>query len=80
MSASFGHELLGREIVDSLGDKLGILDDLLIDVETGDVLHMLIRLETDIDPGKLPWTTHNGLLRVPIEVVDRVAAKIHLRP
>lgn len=79
MSASFGHELLGRDVVDALGDRLGILEDLIIDIETGDVMNMLIKIGSELDPSKLPWSMSDGLLKVPIEMVDRIAMKVHLR-
>ncbi|HIK78878.1 MAG: PRC-barrel domain-containing protein [Euryarchaeota archaeon] len=79
MTASFGHELLGREVVDAIGDRLGVLEDFIIDVETGDVMNMLIKIGSELDPSKLPWSMSDGLLKVPIEMVDRIAMKVHLR-
>lgn len=79
MTASFGHELLGRNVVDVTGDHLGILEDFIIDVETGDVMFMLIKVGNELDPSKLPWSCIEGLLKVPIEIVDRIAVNVHLR-
>ena len=80
MSTGFGHELLGREIVDSLGDTLGHLKDMQIDINTGQIINLLVDLEANLDPSKLPWSMVNGLMRVPADLVERVATKIHLRP
>ena len=77
--ASFGHELLSREVVDMVGDSLGILVDLEIDSDSGSVLNLLIKLEENIDPSLLPWSMHGDHLRVPVDVVDRIASKVHLR-
>jgi len=79
MSTGFGHELIGRQIVDSLGDTLGSLEDLQLDIASGEIIHLLVKLEANLDPTKLPWSMANGLLRVPAELVERVATKIHLR-
>ena len=79
MSTGFGHELIGREIVDSLGDTLGRLEDMQIDIQTGEIVHLLVKLEANLDPSKLPWSMAQGLMRVPAEVVERVATKVHLR-
>ena len=79
MSTGFGHELIGRQIVASLGDTLGSLEDLQLDIASGEIIHLLVKLEANLDPTKLPWSMANGLLRVPAELVERVATKIHLR-
>ena len=79
MSTGFGHELIGRQIVDSLGDIIGSLEDLQLDIASGEIIHLLVKLEANLDPTKLPWSVANGLLRVPAELVERVATKIHLR-
>ena len=79
MSTGFGHELIGREIVDSLGDKLGTLEDMQVDIRTGEIVHILLKLEGNLDPAKLPWSMSQGLMRVPAEVIERVSTKVHLR-
>ena len=79
MSTGFGHELIGREIVDSLGDKLGTLEDMQVDIRTGEIVHILVKLERNLDPAKLPWSMSQGLMRVPAEVIERVSTKVHLR-
>ena len=79
MVSSFGHELLGRQVVDSAGDRLGTLADLKIDGLTGNVLAMLVRLEENLDPTRLPWEMDEGYMRVPVEEVDRIATSIHLK-
>jgi sporulation protein YlmC with PRC-barrel domain len=76
----FGHELIGREVVDSLGDTLGHLKDMQVDINTGQIIHLLVNLEDNLDPAKLPWSLVDGLMRVPADLVERVATKIHLRP
>ncbi|HIF15915.1 MAG TPA: PRC-barrel domain containing protein [Candidatus Poseidoniales archaeon] len=79
MGSSFGHELLGRKVVDLAGDSLGILVDLEIDRPTGAVLAMFVRLEENLDPSRLPWDMDENLMRVPVEEVDRVATSVHLK-
>ena len=79
MSTGFGHELIGREIVDSLGDTLGHLEDMQVDIQTGEIIHLLVKLAANLDPAKLPWSMTQGLMRGPAEVVERVATKVHLR-
>ena len=79
MATSFGHELLGRQVLDSAGDRLGTLLDLKIDTPTGNVLAMLVRLEDNLDPGRLPWEMEREYMRVPVEEIDRIATSIHLK-
>ncbi len=79
MVSSFGHELLGRQVVDSAGDRLGTLVDLKIDGSTGSVLAMLVRLEENLDPARLPWEMDGTHMRVPVEEVDRIATSVHLK-
>ncbi len=79
MATSFGHELLGRQVLDSAGDRLGTLFDLKIDTPTGNVLAMLVRLEDNLDPVRLPWEMEREYMRVPVEEIDRIATSIHLK-
>tara|TARA_B100000131_G_scaffold124298_1_gene121449 strand:+ start:1377 stop:1619 length:243 start_codon:yes stop_codon:yes gene_type:complete len=79
MATSFGHELLGRQVLDSAGDRLGTLFDLKIDAPTGNVLAMLVRLEDNLDPERLPWEMEREYMRVPVEEIDRIATSIHLK-
>ncbi len=79
MATSFGHELLGRQVLDSAGDRLGTLFDLKIDTPTGNVLAMLVRLEENLDPERLPWEMEREYMRVPVEEIDRIATSIHLK-
>ncbi|MBK29103.1 MAG: hypothetical protein CMB49_00090 [Euryarchaeota archaeon] len=79
MATSFGHELLGRQVLDSAGDRLGTLFDLKIDAPTGNVLAMLVRLEENLDPERLPWEMEREYMRVPVEEIDRIATSIHLK-
>ena len=77
--ASFGKEFVGRQVLDSSGDCLGTLEDLVIDLKNGLVTDLLVILENDIDPEKLPWPTNRGVCRVPSEEVTKISARIHLR-
>ena len=79
MATSFGHELLGRQVLDSAGDRLGTLFDLKIDAPTGNVIAMLVRLEDNLDPERLPWEMEREYMRVPVEEIDRIATSIHLK-
>lgn len=79
MATSFGHELLGRIVLDSAGDRLGTLIDLKIDAPTGNVLAMLVRLEENLDPERLPWDMEREYMRVPVEEIDRIATSVHLK-
>jgi hypothetical protein len=51
-----------------------------IDINTGQIINLLVDLEANLDPSKLPWSMVDGLMRVPADLVERVATKIHLRP
>jgi sporulation protein YlmC with PRC-barrel domain len=66
-------------VVDSAGDRLGTLIDLKIDGSTGNVLAMLVRLEDNLDPTRLPWELDDEYMQVPVEEVDRIATSIHLK-
>ena len=79
MVSSFGHELLGRKVMDSAGDRLGTLIDLVIDQPTGNVLAMLVKLEENLDPSRLPWEMEEKFMRIPVEEVDRIATSVHLK-
>jgi len=79
MGSSFGRELLTREVVDSHGEKLGTLSDVSIDHTSGAILDVLVDVSKDIDVSKLPWTVFDGLVRIPISEVDRIATRIHLK-
>ena len=57
MPTTFGKELLGRDVVDESNDKLGTMADFRIDIDTGDVVALLVAIESGIDPAFLPWPT-----------------------
>tara|TARA_Y100001970_G_scaffold53658_2_gene67990 strand:+ start:27440 stop:27682 length:243 start_codon:yes stop_codon:yes gene_type:complete len=78
MPTTFGREILGRDVIDQAGDKLGVLTDFRIDIGSGNVTALLVNLELDLDPSMLPWPTVDGLLSVPVSEVAEVAASIQL--
>ncbi len=77
--ASFGREFIGRQIIDSNGDSLGILDDMVIDIRSGIILELLVKLEDDLDPSRLPWPSSKGVCNVPADEVERISSRIHLK-
>lgn len=78
MPAAFSAELTGRRVVDSRGDLLGTIVDLFIDDTSGDVLGLLLELDTGLDPSLLPWSTFGEHLVVPTEEVASIDEDIHL--
>ncbi len=78
MPAAFSAELTGRRVVDSRGDLLGTIVDLFIDDASGDVLGLLLELDTGLDPSLLPWSTFGEHLVVPTEEVASIDEDIHL--
>ena len=78
MPAAFSSELTGRRVVDSRGDLLGKIADLVVDEATGNVLGMLLELDSGLDPNLLPWPTYGDHLLVPTEEVEKVDEDIHL--
>lgn len=78
MPAAFSGELTGRRVVDSRCDLLGIIDDLLIDEDTGTVLGLLLNLDAGIDAALLPWPTRGAHLLVPVGEVAKVDEDIVL--
>ena len=77
--AIFENEIFGRDVVDSHNEKLGELRDFVIDKLSGSVTQIVVKLETNLDPGMLPWEYRNGLLNIPIDDVSRISNRIHLR-
>ena len=75
MPTTFGREILGRDVIDQAGDKLGVLTDFRIEIGSGNVTALLVNLELDLDPSMLPWPTVDGLLSVPISEVAKVSDK-----
>ena len=78
MPTTFGREILGREVVDESGDRLGHMADFRLDTDTGSIVSLLISIEPDIDPTLLPWPTVDGLISVPVEEVTGVGASVQL--
>ena len=78
MPTTFGREILGREVVDESGDRLGHMADFRLDTDTGSIVSLLVSIEPDIDPTLLPWPTVDGLISVPVEEVTDVGASVQL--
>lgn len=77
--AIFAREIIGRDVVDSHLERLGELKDLVFDTPTGTIIALKVAIEGDIDPSKLPWELSDGFVQIPIDEINRVAAKIHLK-
>ena len=77
--AIFAREIIGRDVVDSHQERLGELKDVVSDTPTGSILALRVKIENDIDVSKLPWEMHDGLIQIPVEEINRIAAKIHLK-
>jgi len=78
MPTTFGREILGREVLDESGDRLGHMADFRLDTDTGSIVSLLVSIEPDIDPTMLPWPTVDGLISVPVEEVSNVGASVQL--
>ena len=78
MPTTFGREILGREVLDESGDRLGHMADFRLDTDTGSIVSLLVSIESDIDPTMLPWPTVDGLISVPVEEVSNVGASVQL--
>ncbi len=78
MKTTFGQEILTRKVVDAAGDLLGHLADFSVDLETGNIVAILVVTESGIDPNELPWPTTDGLLSVPVEEVSSVGSVVEL--
>lgn len=78
MKTTFGQEILTRKVVDAAGDLLGHLADFSVDLETGNIVAILVVTESGIDPNELPWPTNDGLLSVPVEEVASVGSVVEL--
>jgi sporulation protein YlmC with PRC-barrel domain len=77
--ASFGREFIGRQVIDSNGDSLGTLADMVIDIRSGVILELLVKLEDDLDPSRLPWPSKESVCNVPADEVERISSRIHLK-
>ena len=78
MKTTFWQEILTRKVVDAAGDLLGHLADFSVDVDTGDIVAILVVTESGLDPNELPWPTTDGLLAVPVEEVATIGSVIEL--
>ena len=78
MPTTFGREILGMDVIDESGDKLGNLADFRLDSDSGEIVALMVTIEPDIDPALLPWPTDDGLLSVPVEEVSGVGTSIQL--
>ena len=78
MSSSFSKELIGRSVVDSHGEYLGRLNDIVFDVSSGVVTDLHVEVEANIDVSKLPWESQGNIVQIPIDVIKTVATQIHL--
>ena len=78
MKTTFTQEILTRQVVDAAGDLLGHLADFTVDIETGNIVAILVVTEPGIDPNELPWPTTDGLLAVPVEEVANVGTVVEL--
>jgi sporulation protein YlmC with PRC-barrel domain len=78
MPTTFGREILGREVVDESGDRLGHMADFRLDTDTGSIVSILVSIEPDLDPTLLPWPTVDGLISVPVEDVAGIGASVQL--
>ena len=54
------------------------LADFSIDVHTGNIVAILVVIESGIDPNELPWPTSDGLLSVPVEEITNVGMVVEL--
>lgn len=79
MASGFGREILNRPILDSAGDTLGHVADLLINTRTGEVESLLVMISEELDPALLPWPSVDGLLQVPTNEVFELSNVIRLR-
>ena len=77
--AIFAAEIIGREVVDSQLERLGELKDVVFDTPTGSIVALRVEIERDLDASKLPWNVVDGFVQIPVEDINRVAAKIHLK-
>ena len=78
MPTTFGREILGREVIDESGDRLGHMADFRLDTDTGSIVSLLVSIEPDLDPTLLPWPTVDGLISVPVEDVVGIGASVQL--
>ena len=56
MPTTFGREILGMDVLDDSGDKLGNLADFRLDSDSGGIVSLLVTIEPDIDPTPVSYT------------------------
>ncbi|MDP6906287.1 MAG: PRC-barrel domain-containing protein [Candidatus Thalassarchaeaceae archaeon] len=78
MPAAFSTELSGRRVLDRRGDLIGKIVDLVVDEATGNILGMLLNLDTGLDSNLLPWPKHGDYLLIPTEEIESVDEDIHI--
>ena len=78
MKTTFTQEIMTRQVVDAAGDLLGHLADFAVDVDTGNIVSILVVTEQGLDPSELPWLTADGLLTIPVEEVASVGNVVEL--
>jgi sporulation protein YlmC with PRC-barrel domain len=79
LPTTFSLEILRKKVIDIAGDVLGTLADFSIDEVSGDVVDILVAVDSSIDQNMLPWDTVEGLLSIPIEEIDNIGAKVQLK-
>ena len=78
MKTTFTQEIMTRQVVDAAGDLLGPLADFAVDVDTGNIVSILVVTEQGLDPSELPWPTTDGLISIPVEEVASVGNVVEL--
>ena len=76
---SFSNEFMSMKVVDSSGELLGTLQDIVIDPRTGDVTEIMVKVEQEIDVTKLPWSMKNNLCAIPAQEVREFDDRVVLR-
>lgn len=79
MTATFGRELIALPVVDSRGDLLGEVADLMIDLSSGQITTLVIELQSNLDAAKLPWPSEAGLMLLPSDEIGQVGTQIVLK-
>ena len=70
--------MLGRDVLDRTGARLGRLIDLHIDLNTGSVSELLVEVAEGIDASALPFVSQGSSVMIPAASVARVATSVHL--
>ncbi|MBK00167.1 MAG: hypothetical protein CMB48_04280 [Euryarchaeota archaeon] len=75
----FGYELVGREVFDKSKELLGVVTEIHINYDDGNVEFICVKLEKGLDSTKLPWTAKDNIVQVPPSEIDRLEGSIFLR-